>query len=104
MLILANRESLSMFSKHPPIIFMMIVNLPNGLRYPLGVGRENAVLTEPTASHRKLLENAPTPTSRVHAVLGGAGWEASRGFLDETKKEIVIFGVLHGILRYCYLT
>jgi hypothetical protein len=34
------------------------------------VGRGHATLTEP-ARARKLLENAATPTRRVHAVLGG---------------------------------
>jgi hypothetical protein len=44
---------------------------PNGLRYPLvgGTGEHhfNGINSKP----RKLPENAQTPTSRVHAVLGG---------------------------------
>jgi len=34
------------------------------------VGRENAILPEPSLKPRKVPENAPIPTSRVHAVLG----------------------------------
>jgi len=42
----------------------------NGLRYPLvGGTRERRFDGTPFKPH-KLPENAPTPTSRVHAVLG----------------------------------
>jgi len=43
----------------------------NGLRYPLVVGTRQRHFTGTNFKPRKVLENAPTPTSRVHAVLGG---------------------------------
>ncbi len=43
---------------------------PNGLRYPLVGGTRQRRFDGTNFKPRKLLENAPTPTSRVHAVLG----------------------------------
>jgi len=45
--------------------------LPNGLRYPLVGGTRQRYFAGTNFKPRKLLENAQTPTSRVHAVLGG---------------------------------
>jgi hypothetical protein len=51
----------------------MLVNdlLPNGLRYPLVGGTRQRCFAGTHLKPRKRLENAQTPTSRVHAVLGG---------------------------------
>jgi len=43
---------------------------PNGLRYPLVGGTRQRHFDGTNLEPRKLLENAQTPTSRVHAVLG----------------------------------
>jgi len=42
---------------------------PNGLRYPLVGGTRQRRFDGTSFKPRKLLENAATPTSRVHAVL-----------------------------------
>jgi len=44
---------------------------PNGWRYPLVGGMRQRRFDGINFKPRKLLENAQTPTSRVHAVLGG---------------------------------
>jgi len=43
----------------------------NGWRYPLVGGTRQRHFAGTNFKPHKLLENAPTPTSRVHAVLGG---------------------------------
>ena len=45
---------------------------PNGLRYPLVGGTRSRHFDGTSFKPRKLPENAQSPTSRVHAVLGGA--------------------------------
>ncbi len=45
--------------------------LPNGWRYPLVGGTRQRHFIGNNFKPRKLPENAQTPTSRVHAVLGG---------------------------------
>ena len=44
---------------------------PNGLRYPLVGGMRQRHFDGTNLKPHKLPENAQTPTSRVHAVLGG---------------------------------
>ena len=44
--------------------------MPNGLRYPLVGGTRQRHFDGTSFKPRKLPENAQTPTSRVHAVLG----------------------------------
>ena len=44
--------------------------LPNGWRYPLVGGTRQLYFDGTNFKSHKLPENAPTPTSRVHAVLG----------------------------------
>jgi len=46
------------------------LRLPNGVRYPLVGGTRQPWFDGTNFKPRKLLENAQTPTSRVHAVLG----------------------------------
>jgi hypothetical protein len=46
---------------------------PNGWRYPRVGGRRQLHFAGTHFKPRKLPENAPTPTRRVHAVLGGFG-------------------------------
>ena len=48
-----------------------VASRPNGLRYPLVGGTRQRYFDGINFKPRKLLENAQTPTSRVHAVLGG---------------------------------
>ena len=48
-------------------------SLPNGVRDPLVGGRRERRFDGTSFKPRKLLENAQTPTSRVHAVLGSDG-------------------------------
>jgi hypothetical protein len=43
--------------------------MPNGLRYPLVGGTRQRYFIGIKSKPRKLLKNAPSPTSRVHAVL-----------------------------------
>ena len=50
---------------------MLIMKLPNGLRYPRVGGMRERHFIGINFKPRKLPENAPTPTSRVHAVLAG---------------------------------
>ena len=52
--------------------------VPNGWRYPLvGETRERQFDGTNLKPHKRL-ENAQTPTSRVHAVLGGANFGSGR--------------------------
>jgi hypothetical protein len=52
---------------------MLLLNEPpNGLRYPLVGGTRQRHFDGTHSKPRKAPENAQTPTSRVHAVLGGA--------------------------------
>jgi hypothetical protein len=44
--------------------------LPNGLRYPLVGGTRQRHFDGTSLKPHEVLENAQTPTSRVHAVLG----------------------------------
>ena len=48
----------------------MLGGLPNGVRYPLVGGTRQRHFNGTHFKPRKVPENAPTPTSRVHAVLG----------------------------------
>ena len=45
--------------------------MPNGSRYPLVGGTRECRFDRTNSKPRKLLENAQTPTSRLHALLGG---------------------------------
>ena len=47
---------------------------PNGLRYRLVGGTRKRHFDGTSSKPHKLLENAQTPTSRVHAVLGSVCW------------------------------
>src|SRR5688500_14150216 len=44
---------------------------PNGLRYPLVGGTRQRQFDGTSSKPRKRLKNVQTPTSRVHALLGG---------------------------------
>ena len=52
------------------MILTFLDELPNGLRYPLVGGTRQVHFSGTNFKPRKVLENAQTPTSRVHAVLG----------------------------------
>jgi len=52
------------------ILLPVVEGQANGLRYPLVGGTRQRHFTGTNLKPRKLLENAQTPTSRVHAVLG----------------------------------
>jgi len=49
---------------------IILLETPNGSRYPLVGGTRQRHFTGTRFKPHKLLENAQTPTSRVHAVLG----------------------------------
>jgi len=49
----------------------LFILTPNGLRYPLVDGTRQRHFDGTNLKPRKLPENAQSPTSRVHAVLGG---------------------------------
>jgi len=49
---------------------MLCKELPNDLRYPLVGGTRQRHFDGTHFKPRKMLKNAATPTSRVHAVLG----------------------------------
>jgi len=53
------------------ITFSLVIFLaPNGLRYLLVGGTRERIFDGTNLKPRKRLENAQSPTSRVHAVLG----------------------------------
>jgi len=52
------------------LLHLVLSEAPNGLRYPLVGGTRQRHFAGTNSKPRKLLENAQTPTSRVHAVLG----------------------------------
>ena len=49
----------------------LMTGQPNGERYPLVGGTRKRRFAGTNSKPHKLLENAQTPTSRAHAVLGG---------------------------------
>ena len=54
-------------------LFIVIFSVaPNGERYPLVGGTRQRHFAGTNSKPRKLLENAQTPTSRVHALFGGS--------------------------------
>jgi len=53
-----------------PLPFILGKETPNGLRYPLVGGTRQRHFAGTSFKPRKPLENAATPTGRVHAVLG----------------------------------
>ena len=66
-----------LFSKEPP----------NGVRYPLVGGTRQRHFDGTSLKPRKVHKNAATPTSRVHAVLGGFHFLA-RLLLNSTSIKI----------------
>jgi len=50
---------------------VFVLQQPNGLRYPLVGGTRHRYFDGTNLKPHNLPENAATPTSRVHAVLGG---------------------------------
>ena len=57
---------------------------PNGWRYPLVGGTRQRHFDGTNLKPHKLLENAQTPTSRVHAVLGSL----KSYFLEDSFQDI----------------
>ena len=51
-----------------------LIGQPNGLRYPLVGGTRQRHFIGTNSKPHELPENAPTPTSRVHAVLARILW------------------------------
>ena len=67
--------------------------MPNGLRYPLVGGTGQRRFDGINLKPRKPLENAQTPTSRVHAVLGGGLplkllWSVNKHLLSDNALNI----------------
>jgi len=58
---------------------------PNGLRYPLVGGTRQRRFDGTSFEPRKLLENAQSPTSRVHAVLGALTGRKTRWWFGVYK-------------------
>ena len=52
-------------------MFILIIQTPNGERYPRVGGTRQRCFAGTSFKPHKLLKNAATPTRRVHAVLGG---------------------------------
>jgi hypothetical protein len=50
--------------------FLLLKQLPNGVRYPRVGGTRGRHFAGTNSQPRNLLKNAATPTRRVHAVLG----------------------------------
>ena len=65
------RTSPSSFNALPTDLLQNDLVLANGVRYPLVGGTRQRHFTGTNSKPRRLPENAQTPTSRVHAVLGG---------------------------------
>jgi len=61
---------------------------PNGSRYPLVGGMRQRHFTGTNFKPHKVLENAETPTSRVHAVLGASSffWNDDLSLFIEYKR------------------
>jgi len=57
-------------SFHSQALYVISSQTPNGLRHPLVGGTRQRYFVGASSKPRKLLENAQSPTSRVHAVLG----------------------------------
>jgi len=55
-----------------PFLVSFVEQRANGWRYPLVGGTRQRHFDGTNSKPRKLPENAATPTSRVHAVLGGS--------------------------------
>jgi hypothetical protein len=69
-------------------MYSLFDQAPNGLRYPRVGGTRSRRFDGTRSKPRKLLENAATPTRRVHAVLGGDGkWHNT---LHKTVKQCEI--------------
>jgi hypothetical protein len=66
-----NRRGIALLMTFISLVSLHFLNeTPNGLRYPLVGGTRLRHFDGTNFKPRKLLENAQTPTSRVHAVLG----------------------------------
>ena len=61
---------------------------PNGWRYPLVGGTGQRHFAGTRFKPRKTPENAQTPTSRVHAVLGGNGLPSLGDWLPDNFRPI----------------
>jgi hypothetical protein len=70
------------------IHFVFHRQVANGLRYPLVGGTRQRYFAGTNSKPRKLLENAQTPTSRVHAVLGGFHERKTPSLKQDTTTEL----------------
>ena len=61
-----------MLDRSAMISYLVLSEAPNGLRYPLVGGTRQRHFDGTNSKPRNLPENAQTPTSRVHALLGGS--------------------------------
>jgi len=59
------------FRFHMPSLMAILLEPPNGLRYPRVGGTRQRHFDGTSLKPRKTPETAQTPTRRVHAVLGG---------------------------------
>src|SRR6266545_8092637 len=88
------------------ISFLFFNWLPNGLRYPLVGGMRPRRFDGTHSKPRKCLENAQTPTSRVHAVLGNVWVQSAfmhllKAFLlDDSSHSPVFLGTANILFRH----
>jgi hypothetical protein len=75
----------------------------NGVRYPLVGGTRQRLFAGTSFKPRKLLENAQTPTSRVHAVLGGVLTKHSTDLwaIDTPQTVSILLHEFYCLLDHC---
>src|SRR5512134_3700295 len=86
----------------PAIFISEKALLPNGWRYPRVGGTRQRHFAGTNFQPRKLLENAATPTRRVHAVLGG--FCHRRRFQSIRMKMRVRRSPFHLVVKPCCLS
>jgi len=91
--------------------FLFEKNPPNGERYPRVGGTRERRFDGISLEPRELLENAATPTRRVHAVLGALIlvpfllWRYFRGFLHCYFASVVVKKVnFLAVFKYAFRT
>ena len=73
---------------------------PNGSRYPLVGGTGQRRFAGINYKLRKLLNNAQTPTSRVHALLGGVVWNSILLFIFYSNLPALLTKILLLLLAF----
>ncbi len=79
---------------------MLNAERANGERYPRVGGRRGRHFAGTSLQPRELLENAATPTRRVHAVLGGVLANSSLSYSNQDPFAIAL---VYPVARLLYL-